>query len=259
MIEKALTIQNSKKLTHMSKKITIILLTLVVLIALLLTFIPLVYAPYFIKYMDNDQLKYLENFSDKQEIVLSKFDLFNPKYTLIYNTPEPTPEGQRIILIYQLHRDKLLLWNIDKQNSVTGGTTKYSFEETVKLAKKQDLSQNNPDSGDIEFEGQQDQDDNSDLASPSGTKYAGRKVEQFKLLKKNMIYSEIEKAIDPGDRVMVHGAVKKYFLDFIVQDKGVSFVRLEFDRNINIYSDASLLGAQIVYKDRKVEDLALAE
>jgi len=80
---------------------------------------------------------YSEN-GDQVDIVLTKFDLFNPKYTQVYFS-----SGKYIhFKIIQLKRTSLFTFEVVDYYYAS---TKMSFEEAKSIAQKYDLSKENPD------------------------------------------------------------------------------------------------------------------
>ena len=88
-----------------------------------------------------DGFKYVSSRKD-YKLILSKFSLDKPVYTLVYSLSDKSVTNKYNIEVIQYQRKNLIQWNILSHKS--GYFLNSSFDQAVSLASKYDLSIQNP-------------------------------------------------------------------------------------------------------------------
>lgn len=136
------------------KKINILILaTLSILcLSILFAFLPFISTekvifsyfnkPYPEKYADIDET-FIKNRGYK--VVMSKFDLANPIYTIIFELGSPDDQSYKAYSsdVFELKRKNLFSFEIKEVRLVS--TKNLTFDQIIEYAKKGDISKNNPD------------------------------------------------------------------------------------------------------------------
>jgi len=200
----------------------------------------------------------------------SKRDLFNSKYTILLRlSAEDEKHGG---YIYSVKRKNLIFWEIDENETIKIYTEGLTFEEFVKTAEENDLSENNPNPKNISINNsflEQDEDNpalnpansNEDVFFSKPTKYSeGEKnIEDFNNLKIGMNGKETLEIVGDYDR-----SISNYYGDnnischYAINKGGVNFVEIVFDKDPDYFpEDAKIQKVSIVYDDNRIEDLEL--
>ena len=134
---------------------------LIVVLLLLIVTLGIMFYPFVIK--SNDQIidnyflssendkgslvavNYFKNKPAENTLIITKFDLINPTYSLVYNYSKSSLSNYDIYSVYVFHlkRTGILSYSVSDKINVT--IKNKPFSEAVALAQKYDLSKENPD------------------------------------------------------------------------------------------------------------------
>ena len=256
----------------MTKKIIFILsIPIILLLFFVSIFTISIYQP---QYFFQDQLLSLN--SDKKIYRLDKFDLFNPKYTIIqpnttdYNSKDGTTE--RGLTITSLKRKNILFWERGDDYADGKFSATYSVNEMLQMTKQFDLVNKNKDPDNIMLiksntnSNQQSQPTDSstsmrDMSQEdqyferiSNNQKKDRNLVYFNKLKKGMNYKEVYTLTDYGDRGMEGIFSKQPENNYLVDKDNINFVTLIYDKAPNFSPDVDVIlqKLSIVRKDRTI-------
>ena len=248
----------------MKKIITRIIIALIAINILLLgvTFAPLLYAENYFK--NNYSVGAVPNI--QSQVFQSKFDLFNPKYTVLLQLdPQNGKQGGYIV---PLKRSWLVWWEVDKENIVQINSNGITFDELVKTAKDNDLTKTNPKPDNISTDGQPKDGykstanlTNEELyfSPPENRLGKQRNIDDFKKLKIGMSNIETKKIVGISDRSLVnYNNMKGTASHYAISQNGVNFIEILFDLPPAVYPDKAVVKhVKVIYTDRRIEDLPL--
>lgn len=246
------------------KKILIPTILLIATIALFLFSYTLLISPYITAFKEAQATQV---FTNEYKIVLTKFDLNKPKYSIVYKLKKEEQGANAYIKLIELKRISPFAFEVDNDKIYTTFVSDYSYNETTEIVQKYDLTKETPDSEKLpSVESNKSTNGKMNLDDKYHLDLKGIKSEltlnnikekiSTKKIYKNMTYNQLKTEIGKKPDRGWSGKIDE--VHFKLNDSQINFISFGFDVDALLKpNEARLIQIKIINNDRSMIELKI--